>query len=160
MVQTVNVMIGKIQSLAASGWLCGEASLQLQWSRTGHTGSEGSNTYRQIHQKATHCHKLTSTHTLFLCCPQNRSLTCGIFSQLPKLESHSCVVSFWLRLGWYDPNFGVTGGLTEKTLNTCKLDRDALNLDLKCSMWKTKLHIHTQLVSLTHFTQKPGGVSL
>ena len=78
--------------------LCSEASLQLQWSRTSHTGSEGFNTYRQIHQKATQCHGPTSAHkhththkhNFLLCCFQKTSLDCEIFTATKISEWFLC----------------------------------------------------------------------
>lgn len=111
MVRTVNVMIGKIQSLAVSEgcvvrhlYNCNDLEQAAQGQRASiHTG--------RFIKKAIHCHKATSTHTHthkhnFFPAAHKIGLSSVELSQLAKLDSNSCVASFWLGLGWYDPNPG------------------------------------------------------
>lgn len=117
MVQPVNVSDWKNTGPGCLWGLCSEAFLQQQWSRTGHAGSEGFNTYREIHQKATHCHRLALTFTQShhsLCCPTRSPLICGIFTS-SKIREHflHCECSRWPR-GGVTLTSGSRGGLERK----------------------------------------------
>lgn len=140
-------MIGKIQSLGVPE---GCAVRHLY-------GCNGLEQATQGHRGSIHTNRFSKRpHTLpqfLLRCPQNKFLICENSTDTKIREQLLCWFSgcVWL---WYDPE--LTGGFTEKTVNTCKLAKDALNLAHTLKAWwfpTTKLHKYTHTAGATESFQ-------